>query len=136
MTSQLNVDTIVDKAGSGGTNIKVKGSNSTYVDGSTTQNLIESVAKVHLIGSNAASPVSALNVSSGVDNGTGDYTYNITNALSSASAMFLATAGDSNARTATIASRATTSFKILTFVSSSGGASDHTNFGEVNGDLA
>ena len=135
MTSQLNVDTIVDKAGSGGTNVKVANT-STYVDGSTTQNLIQSVAKVHLIGSNAGSPVSALNVSSGVDNGTGNYTYNITNALSSATTMFLATPGDTNARTATIASRATTSFKILTFVSSSGGASDHTNFGEVNGDLA
>ena len=30
MTSQLNVDTIVDKAGSGGTNIKV-GNDATYV---------------------------------------------------------------------------------------------------------
>ena len=39
MTSQLNVDTIVDKAGSGGTNIKVEGSNSTYVSegGTATQ---------------------------------------------------------------------------------------------------
>ena len=96
----------------------------------------QAAAKVHLLGSNAGSPVNALNVSSGVDNGTGNYTYNITNALSSAATMFLATPGDTNARTATIASRATTSFKILTFVSSSGSASDHTNFGEVNGDLA
>ncbi len=30
MTSQLNVDTIVDKAGSGGTNVKI-GNTSTYV---------------------------------------------------------------------------------------------------------
>ena len=54
----------------------------------------QAAAKVHLLGSNAGSPFNALNVSSGVDNGTGDYTYNITNALSSSSTMFLATAGD------------------------------------------
>ena len=96
----------------------------------------QSAAKVHLFGSNAAVPFNALNISSGVDNGTGDYTYNLTNALSTETTMFLATAGDSNARTATIASRATTSFKVLTFISSNGAASDHTNFAEVNGDLA
>jgi hypothetical protein len=46
MTSQLNVDTIVDKAGSGGTNVKV-GNTSTYVadGGSATQNLVQGLAK-------------------------------------------------------------------------------------------
>ena len=48
MTSQLNVDTIVDKAGSGGTNVKVKGSNSTYVDGTTTQNLVSGLIKAYV----------------------------------------------------------------------------------------
>ena len=45
MTSQLNVDTIVDKAG-GGTNIKVEGSNSTYVSegGTATQSLVQGIA--------------------------------------------------------------------------------------------
>ena len=40
MTSQLNVDTIVDKAGSGGTNVKIANT-STYVSdgGNVTQNL-------------------------------------------------------------------------------------------------
>ena len=40
MTSQLNVDTIVDKAGSGGSNVKMANT-STYVSdgGATTQNL-------------------------------------------------------------------------------------------------
>jgi hypothetical protein len=40
MTSQLNVDTIVDKAGSGGTNVKV-GSTSTFIGGSATLNLVK-----------------------------------------------------------------------------------------------
>ena len=44
MTSQLNVDTIVDKAGSGGTNVKVANT-STYVSdaGSVTQNTVQSL---------------------------------------------------------------------------------------------
>ena len=42
MTSQLNVDTIVDKAGSGGTNVKVANI-STYVSdgGAVTQNTVQ-----------------------------------------------------------------------------------------------
>lgn len=46
MTSQLNVDTIVDKAGSGGTNVKI-GNTSTYVSdgGGATQNTVQGVAK-------------------------------------------------------------------------------------------
>jgi len=46
MTSQLNVDTIVDKAGSGGTNVKVANT-STYVSngGGATQNTVQSLAK-------------------------------------------------------------------------------------------
>ena len=42
MTSQLNVDTIVDKAGSGGTNVKI-GNTSTYVadGGSASQNTVQ-----------------------------------------------------------------------------------------------
>ena len=83
MTSQLNVDTIVDKAGSGGTNVKVKGSNSTYVDGTTTQNLVLAVSKAfarYHISDNSLN--ATLNVASGTDNGTGDYTLTFTNAFS------------------------------------------------------
>ena len=45
MTSQLNVDTIVDKAGSGGSNVKMANT-STYVGegGSGTQNTVQSLA--------------------------------------------------------------------------------------------
>ena len=46
MSSQLNVDTIVDKAGSGGTNVKI-GNTSTYVSdgGSASQNTGQSLTK-------------------------------------------------------------------------------------------
>ena len=47
MSSQLNVDTIVDKAGSGGTNVKVANT-STYVSdgGAVTQNTVQSLCKI------------------------------------------------------------------------------------------
>ena len=63
MTSQLNVDTIVDKAGSGGTNVKI-GNTSTYVSdgGAVTQNTVQGLAK------------SWANL-----NGTGDFTLAIAN---------------------------------------------------------
>ena len=46
MSSQLNVDTIVDKAGSGGTNVKIANT-STYVSdgGSATQNTVQGLLK-------------------------------------------------------------------------------------------
>ena len=84
MTSQLNVDTIVDKAGSGGTNVKVANT-STYVSdgGNVTQGLPLSVAKAfarYHISDNSLN--ATLNVSGGTDNGTGDYTLSLTNAFS------------------------------------------------------
>ena len=46
MTSQLNVDTIVDKAGSGGSNVKMANT-STYVSdgGNVAQNTVQGLAK-------------------------------------------------------------------------------------------
>ena len=57
MSSQLNVDTIVDKAGSGGTNVKVANT-STYVGegGSGTQNTVQGLNKAwvqHAAGTNS-----------------------------------------------------------------------------------
>ena len=55
MTSQLNVDTIVDKAGSGGTNVKI-GNTSTCVSqgGAVTSNLATAMIKAWLSGGNGA----------------------------------------------------------------------------------
>ena len=48
MTSQLNVDTIVDKAGSGGSNIKIANT-STYVSdgGALTDDNVDSAVVIH-----------------------------------------------------------------------------------------
>ena len=84
MTSQLNVDTIVDKAGSGGTNVKV-GNTSTYVadGGSATQNLVQGLVKssVNFNGTGTIATRDSLNISSLTDNGTGDYSSAFTNSF-------------------------------------------------------
>ena len=83
MSSQLNVDTIVDKAGSGGTNVKV-GNTSTYVSdgGAVTQNTVQGLAKAWVqydMGDNALDD--SLNVSSLSDEATGKCNFTITNAF-------------------------------------------------------
>ena len=68
MTSQLNVDTIVDKAGSGGTNVKI-GNTSTYVSdgGNVTQNTVQGLAKAWFQASSDTSLADSFNISSGTD---------------------------------------------------------------------
>ena len=85
MTSQLNVDTIVDKVGSGGTNVKI-GNTSTYVSdgGATTQNTVQGLAKHWVKFPPSATPADSFNNASITDNGTGDFTLTRTNNLSSA----------------------------------------------------
>ena len=82
MTSQLNVDTIVDKAGSGGSNVKMANT-STYVGegGSGTQNTVQGLAKqwIHLNGTGTIAIVDSFNTTSITDDGTGEYTITIAN---------------------------------------------------------
>ena len=84
MTSQLNVDTIVDKAGSGGTNVKI-GNTSTYVGdgGSGTQNTVQSLVKCWVLDNEGGTALDSFNVASATDNGTGDYSHTYTNNLTS-----------------------------------------------------
>ena len=87
MSSQLNVDTIVDKAGSGGSNVKMANT-STYVSdgGGATQNTVQSLAKswVNWNGQGTVAVQDSINHSSLTDNGTGDYTITIASAMSNA----------------------------------------------------
>ena len=82
MTSQLNVDTIVDKAGSGGTNVKI-GNTSTYVSdgGSATQNTVQGFCKMwaRLDGTGTIGLDDSFNVNSTTDNATGNYTFTFSN---------------------------------------------------------
>ena len=87
MTSQLNVDTIVDKAGSGGTNVKISTA-STYVSegGAKTQNAVQGIAKAWLSfdGTSTAHIDDSFNFASVTDEGTGDYIITFTNAMNTA----------------------------------------------------
>ena len=88
MTSQLNVDTIVDKAGSGGTNVKMANT-STYVSdgGSATQNTAQSLAKSWsaVNGSGTIAVLDSFNTASISDIGDGVHQVNYTSAMSNAS---------------------------------------------------
>jgi hypothetical protein len=82
MTSQLNVDTIVDKAGSGGTNVKI-GNTSTYVSdgGSATQNTVQGLAKAWATVDDNSTIMDSLNIASITDHSTGVLTLTFTNAM-------------------------------------------------------
>jgi hypothetical protein len=90
MTSQLNVDTIVDKTGSGGTNVKI-GNTSTYVSdgGNVTQNTVQCLAKVtgNIQEDGSSNSAVSLNISSVTDGSTGLNTVAVTNAFSAALAV-------------------------------------------------
>ena len=73
MTSQLNVDTIVDKAGSGGSNVKMANT-STYVSegGASTQNTVQGLAKASCLFDQTAPAIDAsFNTSSLTDTSAG-----------------------------------------------------------------
>ena len=98
MSSQLNVDTIVDKAGSGGSNVKMANT-STYVDGSVTQNTVEGLAKhwCSLNGTGTIAIRDSFNNASLGDGGNGTYTVTSTNPF--------ATAGDQCVASAIVANK-------------------------------
>jgi hypothetical protein len=85
MTSQLNVDTIVDKAGSGGTNVKMANT-STYVSdgGAVTQNTVQGVLKAwyQFDGTGTVNFRDSFNMSGTTDGGTGTYANAYTNNMS------------------------------------------------------
>jgi len=76
MTSQLNVDTIVDKAGSGGTNVKIANTSVTVSEGgSATTNTAQGLLKhfVTIQGTDTFATIDSFNQSSATDHGTGDH---------------------------------------------------------------
>jgi len=85
MSSQLNVDTIVDKAGSGGSNVKMANT-STYVSdgGSATQNTVQGLGKAWCNYVTASTFVNndSFNVASLTDAGTGRCKIVFTNVFS------------------------------------------------------
>ena len=119
MPSVLNVDTIADAAGTGPVALTK-----------------QSAAKAWAFATSAAALTGeSFNISSGVDNGTGDYTLSFSNNITSGNSVFSGTCGNSTAQTLSVASRTTSSYDAHTF-NSSGTATDNTNMTLVHGDLA
>ena len=96
MTSQLNVDTIVDKAGSGGTNVKIA-NNAVAVSegGSGTTNIVQGLNKQWVRTSGAAVTVAdSFNTASVTDSGTGLYAPQFTTNMGNTNYAVLSSSDD------------------------------------------
>jgi|5B_taG_2_1085324.scaffolds.fasta_scaffold262854_2 hypothetical protein len=145
MTSQLNVDTIVDKAGSGGTNVKVANT-STYVSdgGAVTQNTVQGLVKSFVRTSTPGTVTDSFNVSSNSDVGSGQHKSIYTNNMSGAENISVATGCDGAVNTNTIICEITSNesasqIEVITLLlsgTSSHSLSDHHVAITIHGDLA
>ena len=127
MSSQLNVDTIVDKAGSGGSNVKMANT-STYVSdgGAVTQNTVQGLAKAWLFGSSSAVLQDSFNISTPTDHGTGDYSYTLTNPFSNDDYSLTATANSTDERRNATENGASSLAGTLAVETSDAGSMDNT----------
>ena len=135
MTSQLNVDTIVDKAGSGGTNVKVANT-STYVSdgGSATQNTVQSLIKMW-VHAHQDAVQDSFNIASSTDAGTGDFTFTATNLLVDRNACAFGSNQSSRARFGHYINPLSNGFNVQPTNSSSSQVDDDTSTA-LAGDLA
>ena len=149
MSSQINVDTIVDKTGSGGTNVKVANT-STYVSdgGNVTQNTVQGLCKAWFVFDQANSNTidDSFNIGSITDRGTGAIYGNFTNNMNSlhytnptiVSSAASGSLGATFTNRSNLASADTTARNsVNTFVTNTLGMIDVQNVQTVvNGDLA
>ena len=145
MTSQLNVDTIVDKAGSGGSNVKMANT-STYVSdgGAVTQNTVQGLVKSFVRTSTPGTVTDSFNVSSNSDVGSGQHKSIYTNNMSGAENISVATGCDGAVNTNTIICEITSNesasqIEVITLLlsgTSSHSLSDHHVAITIHGDLA
>ena len=138
MTSQLNVDTIVDKAGSGGSNVKMANT-STYVSdgGNVTQNTVQGLCKAWLFAGSDAGLQDSFNISTPTDHGTGDYSYTLTNPFSNDDYSLTATASSTDQRRNATENGARSLAGTLAVETSDAGSMDNTAHNiTAHGDLA
>ena len=143
MTSQLNVDTIVDKAGSGGSSVKMANT-STYVSdgGNVTLNTVQGLAKVwaNWNGTGTVAIRDSFNTASITDNGTGDYTTNVSSAMANANYCFTALGGDTSGslsvRIENASNRTTTTIDLISYNTSNANLDIQDVNSLFHGDLA
>ena len=142
MTSQLNVDTIVDKAGSGGSNVKMANT-STYVSdgGAVTQNTVQGIAKCwfQIVQDSTHSINDSFNVGSITDAGAGETTVTFSNVMANNDYSGVLHVQSANNRRAMSNAPSTTRIKVEVYqVSTNSTAADATGgvSGTAHGDLA
>ena len=122
MASELRVNTLKDAAGNNSVAV------STVFDGT---------AKAYVKGTNSAGLTDSYNVSGGTDNGTGDYTYALTNNMASANYVEM-----TNSTYATLSGYdtnelATSSYNVRCFSRNDSITNiDDVNHSQITGDLA
>ncbi len=146
--SEIFVDTIRKTGGSLGTDIRVKNTSVYESDGGTsvTKNLVQSLTKAWAGMASDATPEDSLNISSGDDDGTGNYGLNFTSNMSNANyssvntAEFSHNGSSQNPRYTVTNSRTTSSVEIDGSYINSSSVFIFYDFGDigvqVSGDLA
>ena len=131
MASILKVDTLTGVTTAGSISVTGEGN-------STTTNLQQGLAKAFIVGTDAAGITNSLNVGSGTDNGTGNYSYSYVNNMANSNWCF---SGSSEAAarmlTLDVASVAKDSngFDVRLYIHN-GNEDDRSHGGQLHGDLA
>ena len=138
MTSQLNVDTIVDKAGSGGSNVKMANT-STYVSeggAKTANNVVQGLAKAWVSKATDGTQSiqgDSLNASSFTDTNTGQCDITVTNLMNNSEFCVQNTTTSNYPYYGN--AQSTSKYRLIS-VNSGGSAADGAKNGTVFGDLA
>ncbi len=113
---------------------------------STTTNLQQGLAKAWVFGGTDASLTDNFNIASGTDNGTGDYSYAITNDMANANYSILGTASNAVANDPVISCNpsddvtATGSYRLQIGLTGQGtdnfAQADKVHYSAIHGDLA
>jgi len=136
MTSQLNVDTIVDKAGSGGTNVKIANTSVTVAEGgSGTTNTVQGLCKMW-INFDPDTIEDSFNVASHTDVTTGQFRPIVTNAFSGTENRATVVAIQNNRSEPYVRHESTTDCRIYIYDEAGGAHYDEQYYMIGTGDLA
>jgi len=127
-TSEIGIDTLKGASSAGSMSVVGEG-------GSTTTNLQQGLLKAWVFSAVDAGLTDSLNLASGTDNGTGNYTFAFTNNMGDANGSGAGSVTDNTDRTATIHTRSTSSY-VVNVYNQGGSAQDSRNRTMINGDLA
>jgi hypothetical protein len=93
-------------------------------------------AKATARADSAASLLDSNGISSGADNGAGNYTFNLTNAMSDSDFVVCATASAGGSKNVVFLAQSASSFDIETFTTNTAANADSQHAFAVHGDLA